>query len=435
MRENDWRWIHNYMDFGKFSYWSGGVEGKGCGTCLEIHGLVLDRLYTWEGFSKETPLPYICASKCAVGYAWRQNAKRCVKIVTKDFGIKTQSEATLACAKDNGRLLSIDSCSEFEGLEKDLWTKNPLLTQKYWVGYYMNGFENYHYQEKTSEKQTGPINSRGQLALKSGGDASCSDEKKLQIDGGGSGSSFGELIFVQENQMRLKIHEYTAPDTYQSESLCEKDKEWTCEDDYTLLQESCYKLLEGQHSASSGHLKCLQDETARLAQIPSQMHQKFLNIMTKSEGISNFWVGFRRHVTTTGSSEDNVFVNVDNNIVTISNLAGSGPTDDCVEYKIDESDISVVPCDKNTSVICEKDPILSEDLKYSIPSPKVFLPLSLKYGFEDLSKSVEDLYKSNIAFTHHYPAKSAAHFMGTKVYLYTFRQTLNFPCISKIFQS
>ena len=404
------------MDFGKFSYWSGGVEGKGCGTCQEIHGLVLDRLYTWEGFTKDNPLPYICASKCAVGYAWRQNAKRCVKIVTKDFGTKTQSEASLSCAKDNGRLLSIESCSQFEGLKKDLWTKNPSLSQKYWVGYHKNGFDNYHHQQRTSEKNTGPINSRGQLALEPGGDASCTDEKKLQMFGAtGSVSSFGELIFPSPNEMRLLLTEYTDLDTPQSESLCEKDKEWTCEDGYTLFQESCYKVLEGQYIASLGHLKCIQAENARLSEIPSKMHQKFLNILSKSEGVTNFWVGFRRHVQTTGSSEDNTFVNVDHDSVTVASLAGSGPTDDCVEYNIDDTDVSVVPCNKNASVICEKSLVLSEESKYPIPSPKVFLPLILKYGFEDLSKSAEELNDRNVAFSHHYQTQSSAHFMGTKV--------------------
>ena len=418
------------MDFGKFSYWSGGVEGKGCGTCQEIHGLVLDRLYTWEGFTKDNPLPYICASKCAVGYAWRQNAKRCVKIVTKDFGLKTQSEASLACAKDNGRLLSIDSCSEFEGLEKDLWTKNPSVSQKFWVGYYSNGFENYHHQERTSAKITGAINSRGQLALESGGDATCSDERKLQMVGAsGSASSFGELIFQLENEMRLNINEYTNLDTSPSESLCEKDTEWSCEEGYTLFQESCYKVLDGQHSASVGHLKCIQDENARLSVVPSKMHQKFLNILSKSEGLSNFWVGFRRHVQTIESSEDNSFVNIDDDSVTIASLAGAGPGDDCVEYTVDASDVNVVPCNKNGSVICEKSPILTEDVKYPIASPKLFLPLILKYGFEDLSKSTEELHDRNIAFSKHYQTKSSAHFMGTKVtFISIFHFHLNVKC-------
>ena len=401
------------MDFGKFSYWSGGVQGKGCGTCLEIHGLVLDRLYTWEGFTKETPLPYICASKCAIGYAWRQNAKRCVKIVNANLGVKTQSEASLDCAKDNGRLLSINSCSEFEGLKKDLWTKNPSQSQKYWVGYYKNGFENYHHQTRTSEKRTGPINSRGQLALDSGGDASCSDEKKLQIIASATTSSFGELTFPIDNEMRLNLIQYTSSDTYQSTSLCEKDKEWTCEDSYTLFQESCYKVLEGQYSASSGHLKCLLEEEAKLSEVPSKMHQKFLNIFAKSENLSSFWVGVRRHVQTIDSSEDNAFVNTNGDSVTVASLAGAGSTDDCVEYKIDDADVSVVSCQKNASVICEKNLILSEDSKYPIPIPKVFLPLDLISGFEDLSKNAM-LTDRNIAFSHHYPSKSAAHFMGTK---------------------
>ena len=58
------------MNLTKYSYWANGNEGQGCAPgCNLFHGLVLNRVYNWEGFTKETPLPYICASGCAVGYA------------------------------------------------------------------------------------------------------------------------------------------------------------------------------------------------------------------------------------------------------------------------------------------------------------------------------------------------------------------------------
>ena len=217
------------MNLTKYSYWSNGNEGAGCGAaCLPIHGLVLNRVYNWEGFTKETPLPYICASGCAVGYAWRQNAKRCVKIV-KDYGLKTQPDAQLFCAKDNGRLLSIDSCDEFQGLNKDIWTKSPSLSQTYWMGYQTGGLQNYINQQRTSEAQTGPINSRGQLALQSGGDSSCSNPYQLPIVGSSTSTKglYGKITFVGEADMKLDLGtEYsdTSLETATSSWLCEKEK-------------------------------------------------------------------------------------------------------------------------------------------------------------------------------------------------------------------
>ena len=68
------------MNMSKFENWA-DPNGKGCGgPCIDIYGMVLTRVYQWEGTMKGTVLPYICASECPIGYAWRRNAKRCIKI-------------------------------------------------------------------------------------------------------------------------------------------------------------------------------------------------------------------------------------------------------------------------------------------------------------------------------------------------------------------
>ena len=84
LRQDDWRWVGSLMNLTKYSYWSKGKEGQGCGpVCYDFHGMVMDRTYQWQGDQKAKPYPYICASDCAVGYAWRPTARRCVKIVNK----------------------------------------------------------------------------------------------------------------------------------------------------------------------------------------------------------------------------------------------------------------------------------------------------------------------------------------------------------------
>ena len=49
------------MDFKKFSYWSGNIEGKGCSPSCQgdLNGLALDRVYNWEGWTKEMEINYL----------------------------------------------------------------------------------------------------------------------------------------------------------------------------------------------------------------------------------------------------------------------------------------------------------------------------------------------------------------------------------------
>ena len=74
-------------------------------------------------------------------------------------GIVKQAEATVACAEDGGRLLSINTCEEMAGLQIDLWRQNPTITTSYWVGIFNSGFQNYEGQKRTSKSQV-TINSR-----------------------------------------------------------------------------------------------------------------------------------------------------------------------------------------------------------------------------------------------------------------------------------
>ena len=424
MREDDWRWMGSMMNLTKYSYWANGNEGQGCAPgCNLFHGLVLNRVYNWEGFTKETPLPYICASGCAVGYAWRTNAKRCVKIV-KDYGQKTQPDAALFCAKDNGRLLSIDSCDEFQGLNKDIWTKTPSLTQTYWMGYQTGGLQNYINQQRTSDPQSGPINSRGQIALQPGGGASCSNQDQLPIVGSSTSNKglYGKITFVGEQDMKLDLStEYSdsSLETSTSSWLCEKDRDWTCPSNYILFQESCYKILDAEVTAMAGHLQCMLEENAKVVEVSTLMQMKFLNSLAKSENKTSFWVNLRRHVNTMATSEDAIFFTPEDIQASYESswIGGAASTEDCTEYVVDTFAQQTVDCNKNVTVICEKEQILEADKIFAIPSPKVFMPLDLISGFEDLSK-VGEVIESKIAFTID-PSpmnklNSAAHFMGIK---------------------
>ena len=219
------------MNLSKFSYWSKGKEGQGCGpVCYDFHGMVMDRTYQWQGDGKAKPYPYICASDCPRGYAWRPTARRCVKIVNKDLGQRTQNEASHYCSEDNGRLLSINTCEEFEGLNYDLWTRDQSATQSFWVGFYAAGLDNYNGQVRTSVTQSGSINSYGQIGLEAGGSQACADSTKIVMDAIGSSPAgyFGKLAYTTSKNLKMVLTEYSDSDTAVDTFMCERDPDWSC---------------------------------------------------------------------------------------------------------------------------------------------------------------------------------------------------------------
>merc|ERR1712015_399171 len=102
-----------------FEFWEKGKVGQGCGgECLDyIHRLVFNTRakYAWRAEDKTKPYPYICISECTSGYVWQPTARRCIKVMDQAAGMVKQAEASVACAGDGGRLLSINSCEELEG--------------------------------------------------------------------------------------------------------------------------------------------------------------------------------------------------------------------------------------------------------------------------------------------------------------------------------
>ena len=54
LRQDDWRWVGSLMNLTKYSYWSKGKEGQGCGpVCYDFHGMVMDRTYQWQVNNKQ----------------------------------------------------------------------------------------------------------------------------------------------------------------------------------------------------------------------------------------------------------------------------------------------------------------------------------------------------------------------------------------------
>ena len=385
--------------------------------------MVMDRTYQWQGDQKTKPYPYICASDCAVGYAWRPTARRCVKIVNKDLGLRTQSQASLYCSQDNGRLLGINSCQEFEGLNYDLWTRDQNTAQQYWIGFYAKGFEFYFGQQRTSQLlDSRAVNSYGQLGLEPGGDQNCGDQSKVVMDSFPSSPAgfFGHLAYSSTKNLKLELTEFTDADTDTKTLMCERDRDWSCPAGWTLFQEHCYLLTSEEMNAAAGHLHC-SDLQASVGEFHTKMHLKFVRGLARSINVTSFWVGFRRHVNTVGSGEDGKYHSVVDFPVTIPPSvvsAANSPTDDCAVLDVTKFDLDLADCYSNASVLCQTDQRLADDLLFSLPQPRLLLPLDHISGFRDLMDQTEATNDSRIAFSFDPVPQSgllgASHFAGSK---------------------
>jgi hypothetical protein len=135
---NQWIWENQLTNFSDFTNWN-GAEGVGCApACIYDK----NRMYMkypsgkWVATVQTTPLPYVCASNCALGYVWRQESRKCVLIVNAEYSF---TEAEVACSLDNGQLAKVSLCHDFYALGRDLWWVSQDTSRTYWIGYYDTG--------------------------------------------------------------------------------------------------------------------------------------------------------------------------------------------------------------------------------------------------------------------------------------------------------
>ena len=424
------------MNFTKFTKWDKDTEGAGCfPDCYDFHGLALDMRagYRWRAEQKEREYPYICVSDCPVGYLWQRGARRCVKIVDKLEEKKKQSEASVQCAKDNGRLLSINSCEELEELGKELWFRSRNPDETFWVGLYAEGFAIYLDQTRTSAINEQSINSRGQIGLQVEitNSNQCVNSKKIRVLNPDPNSAtyasdfpvssdgfFLQLVFPEAKKGVLKLHEFTGNDSIDVSSyLCENEDEWSCPDGYILFQEICYKFFNTEVSFASADKTC-NDEGGKVVEPNTRLHQNFINAWLASEdfNFTKIWIGYRKQDTK-------------DEYVSLSKQDSPYPTDidfgDGVTNATPEEDCLVLfndvwlptNCWDEASVICEVPQTASDNSLFSIPQPELLMPLDIISGFQDYYRSLEILVmESQVAISYHPSTenmlKGAAHFLG-----------------------
>ena len=418
-RQSEWKWIGNQHNMSAFSKWEKGKEGEPCGkNCFDFsHRLLINKRagYSWRAEDQGKALPYICISNCIAGYSWRANARRCVRMVEKTQGLEKQAAASVKCADDGGRLLSINSCQEMEGLQQDLWRRS--LDDSYWVGSFSGGFQNYEGQTRTSEKKQGFINSRGELGVKDGGSPGCADASKIVASGLGSANDgyFASFEFTASKVAQLEFSTFQKGDSATDKGyLCEKETEWSCPDpDWVLFQELCYKFNPENVTLGSADHEC-KKEGGVVAQVDTRLHATFLNAWLQQYNFTKIWLGHRRHTTTTGSGEDTVYTSVTGGELTAGGLmvgdfqAAGGTADvashDCLLMDSSEGDHNgwrTASCSEFASYVCQVEQQLSEEKLLGLPPlPELLMPLDLISGFGDYHVNKRRANVSNVAITY-----------------------------------
>ena len=418
-RQSEWKWIGNQHNMSAFSKWEKGKEGEPCGkNCFDFsHRLLINKRagYSWRAEDQGKALPYICISNCVAGYSWRANARRCVRMVEKTQGLEKQAAASVKCADDGGRLLSINSCQEMEGLQQDLWRRS--LDDSYWVGSFSGGFQNYEGQTRTSEKKQGFINSRGELGVKDGGSPGCADASKIVASGLGSANDgyFASFEFTASKVAQLEFSTFQKGDSATDKGyLCEKETEWSCPDpDWVLFQELCYKFNPENVTLGSADHEC-KKEGGVVAQVDTRLHATFLNAWLEQYNFTKIWLGHRRHTTTTGSGEDTVYTSVTGGELAAGGLmvgdfqAVGGTADvashDCLLMDSSEGDHNgwrTASCSEFASYVCQVEQQLSEEKLLGLPPlPELLMPLDLISGFGDYHVNKRRANVSNVAITY-----------------------------------
>lgn len=433
-RQNEWKWIGSRQNMSGFNNWEKGSEGQGCSPdCFDYsHRLAMNTRarYAWRAEDQNKAYPYICISDCAIGYSWLPTARRCVKQVDPAKGPKKQAEASVICAADHGRLLSINSCEEMDGLQQDLWLRTSSLTDTYWVGIFGGGFQNYGGQMRASETRDGTINSRGELGLKQGD--RCPDNSITKLTGLGSAKDgyYGVFQFTSNKTAEIKFESFTKTDSETERGyLCEKETAWTCTEGFTLFQETCYRFHGAEVPLGTADQRCVK-EGGRVTEVDTRLHATFLSAWLEQYSYQAVWLGHRRHTTTILTAEDTIYTSVsgeqlkEDGLVVADFQATSGtpdgPADDCLVMDRREGGHSgwrTEDCSNKASYVCQVDQMLSRGNIVAIPAtPEILMPLDLVTGFRDYNIRKRKIIVSNVAIT--YAAslgnmlQGASHFSG-----------------------
>ena len=286
-----WSWISDGTNFSAYSNWDGKKENKGCVEyiCTDNYALSINERYEWLAEDKAKTKPYICESKCKLGYLWSKGTQKCLKVVES---ATTFTNAVYDCSKNKARLISIHNCDEIPSLGIDIWKKNG--EAQYWLGYFGGGLDSYPSTRLSPKFKN--INKR----LSSDGYAGLRPPSCPKIDNiGVAEQRKGFLQYNNGDKNDAKIA-WTVFNLVEDDTekgyICEAEDDWSCPDDYMLFQEECYKLMNETKYFSEAIQDC-EKEGGYLVEPSTNFHISFVGTMINMSdpGIS-VWTGFRRNI-------------------------------------------------------------------------------------------------------------------------------------------
>ena len=396
--------------------------------------------WKWKAQNKGTAYPYICVSDCDIGYIWQREARKCIKIVRKTAEKTKYSDAAVACAKEDGRLLSLETCDQFVGLQNDLWTQYPDLSDRYWLGYYAEGVGLYTGARRISPDDATMFGPSGRKSVLPGGAKNnCAGDKHSKVVMVDSSDNtitsiaanpngfFSELVFTQEKEAKLMLQTFQKVDsTINQNYLCEKEREWTCREGSIMFQEHCYTFVEEEAPLAWADKVCL-DLGGKVAEIETRMHMNFIDSWLVMENFtySHAWLGLKlksaslSDLTYRGYEETSAPFDWTAAGLDFASSASSSAVDpECVALlKADNNLWTKRSCHDNSSYICQTGQIASGARLETIYRPLLILPLDPSLGLADYLNPRRVVTESLVAITEHSITGSnllgAAHFLGS----------------------
>ena len=286
-----WKWESSGKNFSQFSNWLANTENIGCGEfCTKSFGLTVKvhENLQWMANKKNIEKPYICESKCKVGYLWFNHTQKCLKIYSDKYNLEN---ALFKCSHENARLIKPDSCQTFNNLKVDLKRMQMELDGRYWLGVYSDIL----HQHNLNRISNSALNSG--ILIKSDGyafDHSC--DKQLHFTDDVNEARRDAMMGVINANIESIKYSLVQSDFSDVEFglICEQDNDWECPKDYFLFHESCYKLIDQSATFSNAVLAC-NKENGMLTSVSTLYHMMFINkIIQEFHTEELVWIGYKK---------------------------------------------------------------------------------------------------------------------------------------------
>ena len=321
-RDLKWSWMSNGKNLSVYSDWQDGQENKGCVefVCTDNYALTVnaEKRYTWIAADKSIAKPYICQSRCDIGYKWFPNVKKCLKLYDS-INSATLLSAELTCATDNARIVDLRQCKEFNLLAADIWKITKSSFTEFWLGYFSGNFDNYKARRISESERLAKksISSLGYLAVQGCGwslptDFSKSHSGFLKFTGAATNIADAQMFF-EEIQLSTSASK--------KGFICEREKDWSCQTNRTLYQEECYIIQDIPKSFTEAIIHCAVS-IEFLFQPATDLHKTFLGFYVLENSIESLlWTGYRRHVKNSSGVLD-IYFEMSNNEETNIDFTG-----------------------------------------------------------------------------------------------------------------